>query len=87
MGGGIDGGADTSPTSLIVHLWIYTAPGSCLRNTTVTLPHAILVLSDYLRSFVLRADVTGSYNVVDVTSPQPCARLPQNNFEVILSFV
>jgi hypothetical protein len=39
-------GADTSPTSLIVHLWIYTAPGSCLRNTTDSLPYAMNLLSN-----------------------------------------
>jgi hypothetical protein len=41
MGGEVSMGADTSPTSLIVHLWIYTAPGSCLQNKTDSLPHAM----------------------------------------------
>jgi hypothetical protein len=40
-GGGIDG-AYTTPASLIVHLWIYTAQGSCLRNTTDSQPHTLI---------------------------------------------
>jgi hypothetical protein len=41
MGGGIYA-ADTSPASLIGHLWIYTAHGNCLRNTMDSQPHALI---------------------------------------------
>jgi hypothetical protein len=74
-------GADTSPHIVNISLCgIYTT--HCNRTVHKAVrAHCtrLRLLSDSprARSFVLGADITGACNVVSVTRPSPCARLPQ----------
>jgi hypothetical protein len=52
---------------------------SCSRNTTDSQLHAMISIVRLARSFVFGADVIGACDVVSVTSPSPCARLPHHH--------
>jgi hypothetical protein len=62
---------DTSPT-VTDGLWFLR---TALGRTDSQL-HATDVIVPLVRSFVLGPGVTGACDVVGVTSPPPCARLP-----------
>jgi hypothetical protein len=52
---------------------------SCSRNTTDSQLHTMISIVRLARSFVLGTDVTGACDVVRVTSPSPCVRLPHHH--------
>jgi hypothetical protein len=55
---------------------------SCSRNTTDSQPHEMISIVRLARSFFLGLDVTGACDVVSVTRPSPCARLPQSHYNI-----
>jgi hypothetical protein len=76
MGGGIDVRIPPHINRLFVDFTHCTQ--GCSRNTTGSQLHAMISIVLLARSFVLGLDVTGACDVVSVTRPSPCARLPQH---------
>jgi hypothetical protein len=69
---------DTSPTLADC---LFTCGLSCSRNTTDSQLLAMVSIVRLLRRCVLGADVTGACDVVSVTRPSHCTRLPQEHIQ------
>jgi hypothetical protein len=59
---------------------------SCSRSTTDSQLHAMISIVRLARRCVLGSDVTGACEVVSVTSPSPCARMPHHPLAEIVAW-